>query len=132
MEAVEPRKGLGIASRLRRAKGRPARSRSVAARFTPEEERELLSASETDGKFLAEWAREVLLRESRTKRSEAALFTELTALRLLLSNVLRPVALGEKMTSEQYSQMLTEVRTGKHAAAREVLAQYNSSRPKEQ
>jgi hypothetical protein len=59
MEAVLDQKDLGIASRLRRAKGRPSRTRSIASRFTPDEEKELTAAATANGRFTAEWAREV-------------------------------------------------------------------------
>ncbi|MGI4827176.1 MAG: plasmid mobilization protein [Janthinobacterium lividum] len=102
------------------------RTRSIASRFTPEEEQELTRASQSAGMYTAEWARDVLLREARTKPTEAAVFTELVALRMLLNSVLRPIALGQKMTPEAYAQVLAEVRTQKHNGAKDMLAQYQN------
>jgi hypothetical protein len=126
MEAVLDQKDLGIASRLRRAKGRPSRTRSIASRFTPDEEKELTAAATANGRFTAEWAREVLLCEARTKRSDAAVITEVVALRMLMSTVLRSIALHEIMTPEAFTQILSEVRSGKHDATRDVLSQYQT------
>jgi DNA-binding GntR family transcriptional regulator len=131
MEAALPIDDLGIAARIQRAKGRAIRSQIKALRVTPDEENELLNAANSEGKVLGEWIRDVLLQQARSGRTEAAVITEIVALRMLLNNVLRPLALGESMTPEQYSQVLSEVRNGKRDAAREVLAQYSAPRPKE-
>ena len=68
-----------------------------------------------------------MLREARTTHTDTAVFTELVALRLFLSNILRTVALGQTMTPEAYAQVLAEVRNGKHEAARDMLAQYQNT-----
>jgi hypothetical protein len=119
MNTDQPQKDLGMAHRLRRAKGRPVRTRSIASRFTPDEE--------SAGKYTAEWARDVLLQAARATGGEGAVFTELVALRMLTSTVLRSVALGEKISGDAYAQILAEVRTGKHEAARDILNQYRSA-----
>jgi hypothetical protein len=126
METVLEQKDLGIANRLRRTKGRPSRTRSIASRFTPDEEMELTAAATASGRFTSEWAREVLLCEARTKRSDAAVITEVVALRMLMSTVLRSIALRETMTPETFAQILAEVRSGKHDATRDVLNQYQT------
>ena len=94
------------------------------ARVTRDEQKELAAAARAEGKALSEWAREVLLERARNGKAEAAVFTELIALRLLLNGVLRPLVLGESLTREQYQQLLTEVRNTKHDTARDVFAQY--------
>ena len=126
MEAARDQKDLDIASRLRRTKGRPSRTRSIASRFTPDEVKELTAAATASGRFTSEWAREVLLYEARTKRSDAAVITEVVALRMLMSTVLRSIALRETMTPEAFAQILAEVRSGKHDATRDVLSQYQT------
>jgi hypothetical protein len=126
MDGILPQDSLGIADRLRRTKGRDSRTRSLASRFTPAEERELIAAAAREGKFTAEWTREALLRAARAHSTDGAVITELVALRMLLSTVLRSVALGETVTPEAYAQILAEVRAGKHDAARDVLDQYRN------
>ena len=118
---------IGIDSRIRRSQGRLARNAIASAKVTRDEQQELEAAARRENKALSEWAREVLIREARTKHTDAAVFTELVALRLLLSNILRTVALGETMTPEAYAQVLAEVRNGKHEAARDMLAQYRNT-----
>ena len=47
-----------------------------------------------------------------------------TAIRLLLINALEPLLRGEKMTAEQFKELLRYVKTNKHKAADEMLASY--------
>ena len=127
MEAVHGQKDLGIANRLRRTQGRPNRTRSIGTRFTPDEELELKAAAVAKGSFVAEWAREVLLCEARTRRFDEAVITEVVALRMLVSTVLRSIALKETLTPDAFTQILSDVRSGKHDATRDVLNQYQTA-----
>ena len=127
MEADEP----GIAERTNRSQGRDKRSRSFGTKLTRAEEAELYRAAKNEGKYAAEWAREVHLREARRTKDDA-LFTELIAMRVLLNNVLRPVALGQKMTSDHFNEVLANVRSEKRKAAQEVMQQYTGIAQKEQ
>ena len=77
MEATLPKDDLGIAARIRRAKGRAIRSQIKALRVTPDEENELLNAANSEGKVLGEWIRDVLLQQARSGRTEAAVITEI-------------------------------------------------------
>jgi hypothetical protein len=126
MEAIPNQRDLGIEGRIRRTEGRPSRTRSLASRFTPGEEIELKVAAKASGKFTAEWAREVLLCAARTRSSDAAVITEVVALRMLVSTVLRSIALRETLTPDAFTQILSDVRSGKHDATRDVLNQYQS------
>ena len=75
----------------------------------------------------SEWVREVVLREVRSTDSPASnapLLGEITGLRLLLINTLEPLLRGEKMTPEQFKDMLRYVKTNKRKAAADMLASY--------
>ena len=50
--------------------------------------------------------------------------TEIVALQLFLTNALSAVTRGERMSPEQYQELMRNVKTNKHRAAREVVAQY--------
>ena len=115
---------LQIEDRIRRSKGRSSRNRMANARVTQEEQVELERAAQNEGKALSEWAREVLLREARGRVTDRAMFTEVIALRQLLTSTLRFVATGKAMTEAQYDQVTTELRSKKHSTALEVLEQY--------
>ena len=78
------------------------------------------------GQWISEWVRHVLLdavRESEPLRQKAT-FAELQAIRLLLINTLEPLLRGEKMTSEQFKELLRYVKNNKRKAAEEMLASY--------
>jgi urate oxidase len=116
--------------RLKQRIGRPSRVESVAIRFTEDELQALETVAKEKGTTLREWSREVLLREARSSRTDA-LFTEIVATRMLLNLVLKPLACGQVMTTEEFSGVLANVRTTKHKAATDVMAQYAAAEPKE-
>lgn len=116
--------------RLKQRIGRPSRVESVAIRFTEGELQTLEKVAQEKGTTLREWAREVLLREARNSRTDA-LFTEIVATRMLLNLVLKPLACGQVMSTEDFSGVLTNVRTTKHKAAMDVMEQYAAAEPKE-
>ena len=122
---------LGIASRIRRSRGRGARVVPATSKVTREEREELEAAAKREGKALGEWGREVLLSAARGSRTDRALFTEVTALRLFVTNVLRPLALGETLTPEDFQAIQAGVRNDKHDAAQQLLAQYQPNRTEE-
>ena len=99
------------------------------ARVTAREQRELHEAARTQGKSLSEWAREVLLREAR--RSEDPLFTELIATRMILLNLLKPLAMGQVVTPEDFTRISATVRSDKRKVAQEIQQQYVTASPKE-
>jgi len=109
--------------RLSRSKSRLARDHVAQARVTRPEQEELEGAARREGKALSEWARDVLLREARSS-TDSAIFTELIATRMLLINLLKPLALGEKVSPAWITEAMTMVRNEKHKAAEEVLQQY--------
>jgi hypothetical protein len=85
-----------------------------------------LTAAAAQGKAPSEWAREVLLSSARGQQcgQGLAVFAEVQALRLLLINTLEPLLRGEKMTPEQFKEMLRYVKTNKRKAATDMLASY--------
>jgi hypothetical protein len=116
-----------ISARLgRRLKSGSRRTRTVGTRVSSAEEQELIAAAERDGLNVSEWVRRVLFAAAR-KNQENALFTELVGTRMLLVNLLRPLALGEKVSPSWITEAMTMVRKEKHKAAQEVMQQYSQS-----
>ena len=115
--------------RLARSVGRGGRDRMANARVTAREQQELHAAACAHGKSLSEWAREVLLREAR--RSEDPLFTELIATRMILLNLLKPLAMGQTVTPEDFTRISATVRSDKRKVAQEIQQQYITASPKE-
>jgi hypothetical protein len=110
----------------RRLRGRSRRAVTLSTKISPEEFELISAASETAGRAIGEWAREVLLREARPSldslRSEQ-LMTEVIGLQMFLTHVLSPIACGRQMTTEEYRELMRKVKANKHRAAREILAQ---------
>jgi len=108
-------------------RGRESRDRSLNTKLTRSELAVVNAASEADGRAIGEWVREAVLKAARASSVCVAtddLMTEIVALQLFLTEVLSPVACGDRMTVEQYQGLMRSVKTNKQRAAREVIAQY--------
>ena len=119
--------------KLRRLRGRMARSQSIGTKLTPDEERQILAAAEADGKAPSEWARDLLLRGAvATNRGEMEMhiFTELVGIQMLLMNALDPLLRGEKMTQEQLAALYRRVQATKATQAQELLAKRGQNKGK--
>jgi hypothetical protein len=105
---------------------RISRHRTASTKLTEAEYAQIERIAESRGQWLSEWVRDVLLAAVREQHSPQAVaaFTELQAIRLLLVNTLEPLLRGEKMTPEQFREMLRYVKTNKHKAASEALTSY--------
>lgn len=120
---------LAIDQNSGRGRLRDSRSRSLGTKLTLAEEREMARAAAAVGKSASEWAREVLLREAR--RSEDPLFIELIATRMVLLNLLKPLAMGKIVTPEDFTRISASVRADKRKIAHEIQQQYIAVVPKE-
>jgi hypothetical protein len=114
---------------LSRSAARSSRVCVAQARITEHEREQLLKAARSEGRALGEWVREVLLREAR--RSEDPLFTELIATRMILLNLLKPLAMGQLVTPEDFSRISATVRSDKRKVAQEIQQQYIAASTKE-
>jgi hypothetical protein len=56
------------------------------------------------------------------------ILTEIIGLQLFLTNVLAPIARGEKIDADQYQELMRHVKANKRKAAEEVLAQRSAER----
>ena len=112
-----------------RSLSRTSREFVAQARITEDERNDLLRAARSEGRALGEWAREVLLREAR--RSEDPLFIELIATRMVLLNLLKPLAMGKIVTAEDFTRISASVRSDKRKVALEIQQQYTTPVSKE-
>jgi hypothetical protein len=109
----------------RKLKGRTRRAVTLSTKITQQEMDLISAASETAGRALGEWVREVVLKEAHSPCLGAdQLLTEIVGLQLFLTNVLSPIACGEQMSPDQYQELMRHVKANKHEAAREVIAQH--------
>jgi hypothetical protein len=111
----------------RKVRGRDKRNMTLNTKLTEREFAEVERFCESHAIAFSEWVREVVLREVRgpdSGTSTVPLFSEITGLRLLLINTLEPLLRGERMTPEQFKDMLRYVKTNKRKAAADTLASY--------
>ncbi len=105
---------------------RISRDRTVSTKLTETEFAQVEQLAANRGKWISEWVRDLLLdvvRDNEPQRQKAT-FAELQALRLLLINTLEPLLRDEKMTSDQFKELLRYVKDNKRKAAEEMLASY--------
>jgi hypothetical protein len=110
------------------------RTVTVGGKFTEVEAEIFTHRAAANGQLLGEWARGVLLQatsRSVQSSSELALFAEVQSLRLLLINALEPLLRGDKMSAEQFKELLRYVKNNKRKAADEMLASYAISATEE-
>ena len=78
------------------------------------------------GKTLSEWARDMLLERSTTLphlNIHHELFTEMVGLQMLLMGCFSPMLQGQRLTAEQYQEVIRAAQTGKVKRAKELLSQ---------
>lgn len=84
----------------------------VTVKLTQDEHREVTEHAEGLGQARSEWMRDVILRELRDASNDP-LLEEVVAIRLLLVNVLRPLAGGQQMPAEAFDKLLESIGTRK-------------------
>lgn len=90
-------------------------------KLTEEEARLMDEIAKAKGVPRSEWMRDVILRELQTSPMSDASLAEILGVRLLLVNVLRPLAAGQKLTPEAFDKLLNEISTAKHDLAKKLL-----------
>jgi hypothetical protein len=108
----------------RRVRGREKRNITLNTKLTRLEYAEVVRHCESLGLDFGEWLRGLVLREVRNNGERLAVMGEITCLRLLLINALEPLLRGDKMTAEQFKEMLRYVKANKRKAAEDTLASY--------
>ncbi|MEO6804852.1 MAG: hypothetical protein ABI209_01780 [Edaphobacter sp.] len=79
------------------------------------------------GELIRQLILDELARDSGEQTASAEL-TEIIGLRLLLTNVLRPISTGQKITPEVFDGILTEIKKRKKAVAIEVRQEAEGAR----
>lgn len=108
--------------------GRPSkisRNRTVSTKLTELEFAEAERAAAARGQWLSEWVRDVIVGEVRIESEERIAkhaFTELVGLQLLLMNALQPLLVGQKISAEQFQNLVEQIQATKQDKARELLA----------
>jgi hypothetical protein len=94
----------------------------VTAKLTKEEMGMVTEFAKSQGLARGEWIRDVILREMRGGSASDPSLAEILGVRLLLVNVLRPLAAGQTITPEAFDKLLDEISEAKHALAGKLAA----------
>ena|ERR1700722_9118047 len=89
----------------------------VTAKLTKDELGKVTEFARSQGLARGEWIRDVILKEMRKGSTNDPFLAEILGVRLLLVNVLRPLAAGQRLTSEAFDKLLDEISEAKHQLA---------------
>jgi hypothetical protein len=89
----------------------------VTTKLTKEERGKITDFARSQGLARGEWIRDVILRELRGGSTSDPSLAEILGVRLLLVNVLRPLAAGQRLTPEAFDKLLDEISDAKHQLA---------------
>ncbi len=99
------------------------RNTTRCLKLTEDEARLLDEIATAKGVPRSEWMRDVILRELRCTPTGDTSLAEILGVRLLLVNVLRPLAAGQKLTPEAFDKLLDEISTAKHELAGKLVSE---------
>jgi hypothetical protein len=98
------------------------RNATVCLKLTQQEVKLLDQLATEKGVARSEWMRDVILRELRGDSANDPSLAEILGVRLLLVNVLRPLAAGQVLAPEAFDKLLDEISEAKHALAGKLAA----------
>jgi hypothetical protein len=93
----------------------------VTVKLTQDEHRAVTDHAEELGQARSEWMRDVILRELQTSSNDPVL-GEVVGIRLLLINVLRPLAGGQQISAEAFDKLLEQVGTRKQEIVQKMVS----------
>jgi hypothetical protein len=112
-----------VANKKRKVDRETLRVYPVTAKLTKAERKSITEFARTQGFARGQWIREVLLREMTSGPRPDASLAEVLGVRLLLVNVLRPLATGQKLSPEAFDKLLDDISRVKHELAGKLLAE---------
>jgi len=95
----------------------------VTAKLTKQERKAITDFAQSQGLARGQWIRDVILAELRGVPASNASLAEVLGIRLLLVNVLRPLAAGQKLTPEAFDKLLDDISTAKHELAGKLASE---------
>ncbi|WP_348270146.1 ribbon-helix-helix protein, CopG family [Edaphobacter paludis] len=100
------------------------RESNVSTRLTRKEARNLDALAKSRGvqrgELIRQLIRDELARDTGTSAASTEL-TEIMGIRLMLTNLFRPLATGQKLTPEAFDNMVAEVKKRKRSVAEDAL-----------
>ena len=98
------------------------RNATVCLKLTQQEVELLDQTATAKGMARSEWMRDVILRELRGDSANDPSLAEILGVRLLLVNVLRPLAAGQILAPETFDKLLDEISDAKHHLAKSLAS----------
>ncbi len=89
----------------------------VTTKLTKEERGKVTEFARSQGLARGEWIRDVILREAGREPTSDPSLAEILGVRLLLVNVLRPLAAGQLLAPEAFDKLLDEISDAKYKLA---------------
>jgi hypothetical protein len=113
---------------IRRGKirGRESRNQTLTTKVTATEYRAVEDAADAEAKTTGEWLRDLALEAVAAQAgggTETLMLPEILGVRLLLVNVLRSVATGQRLAPEAFDKLLDEISTAKHELAGKLASE---------
>ena len=99
------------------------RNTTRCLKLTEGEARLLDAVATAKGVARSEWMRDVILHELRSEPAPDPSLAEILGVRLLLVNVLRPLAAGQSVPIETFDKLLDQISTLKYELAGKLLAE---------
>lgn len=99
------------------------RNTTRCLKLTQDEARLLDEVSTSKCMARSEWMRDVILRELRPAGAPDVLLAEVLGIRLLLVNVLRPLASGLKLTPEGFDKLVDDISRAKYELATKLTTE---------
>jgi hypothetical protein len=94
----------------------------VTAKLTKVERDSVTKFAESRGVARGQWIRDVILAQLQNPSENNAALAEILGVRLLLVNVLRPLAAGQRLTQETFDKLLDEIGTAKYELAGKLVS----------
>lgn len=107
-------------------RGRESRNQTLTTKLTETEQRAVEAAAGVEMKTTGEWLRDLALGaidENESTGPNAVALSEIIGVRLLLVNVLRTLAAGQKVTPEAFDKLLDEISEAKHELAEKLVSE---------
>jgi hypothetical protein len=95
----------------------------VTAKLTKEERNAVTEFTRSQGLARGQWIRDVILAALRGASIQNAPLAEILGVRLLLVNVLRPLAARQRLTPEAFDKLLDEISIAKHELAGKLASE---------
>ena len=107
-------------------RGRESRYRTLTTKLTQAEQSAVERAAVAEAKTTGEWLRDLALcaiDENSDTGASAVALPEIIGVRLLLVNVLRTLATGQRLTPEAFDKLLDEIGTAKYELAGKLASE---------